>query len=172
MRIQYVTIGSATSSAWQPIDYKQKAFAVGLAGIISSGASLTWKVQHTFDDLGRLQPFTASRTTTTATVTLPDHGLTAGDSIQVQYAGAPFDGYYAVASVSDQNTFTYTVANSGAAASLPTAQLVAMRVFDNSVLVSQTGRKDANYAFPVTACRLVCTAYTSGKVTLIVTQGV
>jgi hypothetical protein len=172
MRIQSITLGAAGVSKWQPVNLKQKAFAVGIATIISSGASLTYTVEHTFDDLGLQQAFSAVRVATTATVTMPLHGLTVGDSIQVSFAGAPFDGLFTVLSVTNENVFTYTVLNSGALVSSPGSSLVALRVFPNDVLVSKTGRENSNYAFPVSAVRINVTAYTSGHVTLLITQGV
>lgn len=42
--------------------------------------------------------------------------------------------------------------------------------YSNSVLVAQNSDKDGNYAFPVTAVRLLVTAYTSGSVTMTVIQ--
>lgn len=45
------TVGSATSSAAIPVDWQQVPFAVSLACVVSAGATLTFKVQHTFDDI-------------------------------------------------------------------------------------------------------------------------
>jgi hypothetical protein len=62
--------------------------------------------------------YTASiaRATTTATVTLLDHGFRTGDEVHVTDASAPFDtaAPKTVTRV-DKDTFTYTVTNSGAA---------------------------------------------------------
>jgi hypothetical protein len=51
MRPIRVTVGSQTTSATIPLDTYQDPFNVGLAVVLSSGASLTYTVQHTFDDV-------------------------------------------------------------------------------------------------------------------------
>jgi hypothetical protein len=56
---------------------------------------------------------TYARATTTATVTAVGHGLSVGSSVFLDWDLA--DGFYVVATVADANTFTVTVANSGAA---------------------------------------------------------
>jgi hypothetical protein len=50
MRPTSITVSSAASSAWIPLDYKQNPFNVGFAVVIPSG-TLTYKVEHTFDDV-------------------------------------------------------------------------------------------------------------------------
>jgi len=106
MRRQDVTVSSATASAPLPVDYRAQNFQIGIGCVLSAGASLTYKVQHTFDDV---------------------------------YA-------------KDANgVATYNPATGN--------------WFDHSTIVAQTANKDGNYAFPITAVRLVVTAYTSGNVT-------
>ncbi len=51
MRPTSITVSSAASSAWIPLDYKQNPFNIGLGCVVSAGGSLTYKVQHTFDDV-------------------------------------------------------------------------------------------------------------------------
>ena len=49
MRPIRVTVGSQTASATIPLDTYADPFNVGLAVVLSAGASLTYTVQHTFD---------------------------------------------------------------------------------------------------------------------------
>jgi hypothetical protein len=56
---------------------------------------------------------TYARTTTTATITAANHGLVAGNWVYLDWDLA--DNPYQVQSVTNANTFTVTVANSGAA---------------------------------------------------------
>jgi hypothetical protein len=56
---------------------------------------------------------TYARATTTATVTAVKHGLEVGDSVFLDWDLT--DDFYTVATVADANTFTVTVANTGAA---------------------------------------------------------
>ncbi len=51
MRPIRVTVGSATTSAVVPLDQYISPFNVGLGIVLSAGANLTYKVQHTFDDV-------------------------------------------------------------------------------------------------------------------------
>lgn len=43
--------------------------------------------------------------------------------------------------------------------------------FDHSSMTAKTANTDGNYAFPIRAIRLTCTAYTSGGGTLRILQG-
>lgn len=171
MRPTTITMGAAGTSAWTPIDYRQNTFGIGIGCTITSGASLTYKIQHTFDSPYDLVPFTGTRSTTTATATIPDHRLSVGDTLLIVGADAPFDGRYLVASVVNANNVTYTVANSGATVTAPGSTINLTRAFDNAVITGQTGNKDSNYAFPPRAIRLNVTSYASGKVTATIIQG-
>lgn len=171
MRTTHLTVGAAGSSSWVPLSPYNYPFSVSLGCTITNGASLTYKVQHTFDNFSFQQQCSITRSITTATLTLVNHGLTAGDSIIVENASAPFDGVYDVASVSSADVITYTVANSGATASSPGSTVIILRCFDNADIVSKTTKVDGNYFFPCSGCRLTITSYSSGKATLAVTQG-
>ena len=55
-----------------------------------------------------------ARVTTTATVTVAKHDLVVGDWVYLDFAtGGPTDGIYQVVTVTDENTFTVTVADAG-----------------------------------------------------------
>ena len=51
MRPIRVSVGSQTTSAPIPMDTYQNPFNVGVSVNLSAGASLTYTVQHTFDDI-------------------------------------------------------------------------------------------------------------------------
>jgi len=51
MRPIRVTVGSQAASAVIPVDTYQTPFNMGLSVVLSAGASLTYTVQHTFDDV-------------------------------------------------------------------------------------------------------------------------
>lgn len=44
-------MGSQTTSAILPVNWRSENFNLGLGCIISAGANLVYKVQHTFDDI-------------------------------------------------------------------------------------------------------------------------
>jgi len=51
MRRQDVTVSAAGVSAPLPVDYQTDPVNIGFGCVISSGATLTYKVQHTYDDV-------------------------------------------------------------------------------------------------------------------------
>lgn len=172
MRPVLVTVSAAGYSDWVPMNRLQWLTNVGLAVVPSSGAVLTYTVQHTFDDLWTYANCQVTRSGTTATLKKANHGLSVDDSVFVQGTGSSnLDGVYQVVSVADANTLTYTVANTGATADTGGAMMSGARVFPHAVLAGETARADSNYAFPCTACRLYVSSWTSGFVNLIVLQG-
>ena len=176
MRPQSVSVSSATTSAWVPLDRAQAAFGVGFNVDLDSAASgITFKIEHTFDGLGRIKIATIARSSTTVTVTTgAAHGLNTGDSVIVlnanQLTGAS-DGQYTI-TVSSTTVFTYTSGTSGTVATSPLAvELVSLRVQPHSSITGNTASIDGNYAFPITAMRLNVTAWVAGTATLTVNQG-
>lgn len=75
---------------------------------------------------------TYTRSTTTATVTAPNHGLIVGEWAFIDWSGGvnPTDDFYQVVTVADANTFTVAVANTGDASGVATVY--------NDVLVMST----------------------------------
>lgn len=164
-----VRVSSATFSDWIPLNRYVSAFGVGFGVKLEDGSTLTYTVQHTFDDIyERVQNFSIARVTTTATVTQPNHGLSVGDWVYFTGCGAPFDGAFAVATVADTSTFTFTVPDSGAAASAATGWMQRARVFAHADVAAETASADGNYQFPPVACRLNVSAYTDGFADLTV----
>ncbi len=163
MRPTSVRLSAAGFSPWIPINRMSDSFGIGFGVKLSSGASLTYSVQHTFDDIyAQREDLTISRSTTTATVTMVNHGLSVGDWIYISNAGAPFDGFFAVAAVTNLNVFTYTVLNSGATAASLLARIQTARVFEHAVVTAKTASLDGSYLYPPRAIRLAVTTYSSG----------
>lgn len=173
MRTTSITLGAAGASAWVPIDSYITGFGLAIGCTITASASLTYKVQYTHSDPWLRQDCYITRSTTIATVTLNNHGInTTTDSITIFGSGdTNLDGTYAVASVSDANTFTYTVANTGATVSKGGVTCTVFRVFDHASIAAKTGDFDGNIAVPVRAVRLYATTYASGKVTMTLNEG-
>lgn len=171
-RPQKVRVSSASFSDWILINRMTTSFGVGLGVSLEDGATLTYTVQHTFDDLyARTQAFSVSRTTTTVTVTKANHGLAVGDWVKITNAPAPFSGEFAVAAVTDVNNFTYTVADAGATSlAAGVGYIQTARVFPHETLASLAVSADGNYAFPPRASRLNVSAYTDGYAELTVIQ--
>lgn len=165
-----VTVSSATRSPWVPLDTALNPFNVSLGCVCSSNINATYSVEYSHDYPLLAVPCGLSRSTTTATLTLTNHGLTTSDSIIVEGTGSSnLDGTFQVASVPDQNTVTYTVSDTGITTSL-SARVAVMRVFTHSTIAGKTANSDGNIAFPVSAVRLRITSYTAGYVTMLVSQ--
>lgn len=172
MRPKTFILNTATtgSTPWHRTDDKQDPFNLGFSVTVQGTG--TYTVEHGFANFNDRKSPKITRSTTTATLTLPDHGLQVGDSLVVGAAGAPLDGTYPVASVVDANSVTYTVANSGATANADGAWCIPIRVFAHSTgLTSQTTSNNGNYAFPVNCVRLTCTVSGTGKYAFHVNQG-
>lgn len=165
-------VSAAGFGGWMVLDMRRVYFDTALAVVLSSGATLTYTVQHTFDPVAtELENVVITRSGTTATLLWPNHGLSVDDSVTVAGALAPFDGTFAVASVVDDDTITYTVLNSGATRNAPGAKFSLQRVFAHATLAGLSARGQGNYAFPPIACRLNVTAYTDGFADLLIVQG-
>lgn len=51
MRPQTIAVSSQAASAWIPMDYKQSPFNIGFAVVLTGTPTLTYSVEHTFDDI-------------------------------------------------------------------------------------------------------------------------
>lgn len=176
-REKTVRLSAAGFSEWIGVNFQQAngSFATGLGVKLSSGASLTYSVQHTMDNLYKAEAdsysWSAARSTTTGTITRVNHGLSVGDYTFFPGGPAPFNTAYAVASVVDADSFTITVANSGVTAVAWGAyQIHTARVFSHEDLAGETASADGNYAFPPRAIRLLISSYSSGFADLTVIQ--
>lgn len=167
---------AAGYTPWVPINRLQTSFNVGLAVVLSSGASLTYSVEYTLDDprnpANLTQQFTLSRTTTVLTVVKALHALSVGDWVNLYgNGGAPLDGEFQVASVVDANTFTVTVANSGLSAGNGVGWLQTMRATSLAAMAAKTATVASSLTFPVIATRLHVSTYGSGTADFNVIQG-
>lgn len=169
MRPTFITLAAAGFSAWLPLDYLNNSFDTALGLSLSAGASLVASVQHTLDELNNYVLRSVTRVTTTATVAETAHGLSVGDWVSVRNSGSSnLDGNFAVASVPNANTYTYTVSNTGISAALP--EVATARVFTHPSLLGRIARADGVYSYPVRAIRINHDSYTSGQSRLAVLQ--
>jgi len=165
----FVQDTSATGATpWHRVDDKQNPFSIGFSVTVQGTG--TYTVEHAFTSWTK-RIVGLTRVTTTATLKSALHGLQVGDSVVVEGAGAPFDGTFAVATVTDANNITYTVVNSGATTGDPESRAVFLRVYPHSSIAAQTTSKDGNYAFPVNAVRMRITVSGTGNYAFHVNQG-
>lgn len=165
-------LNAAEFTPWVLVNYYSNSLAVGFGVKLSDGATLTYSVQHTFDDLYAVSNnITIARVTTTASVTQVAHGLSVGDWVKITNSGdANLDGEYSVAAVTSVDIFTYTVANTGAASAGGFVGLQKARVFNHEDVAGETASADGNYQFPPRATRAICTAWTDGQADFTVIQ--
>ncbi len=177
MSQQVVTLDQAGASQWLWLDSRRFIEQnSSLAVTYDADGNLTYDVELTYDRNSNLrwQRATITRVTTTATVTLVDHGLNTGDNVTVFDTGytshtpvPDLEGTFDI-TVVDKDTFTYTVA-SGANLNV-VSRVVSFRVFDHPDLTAKTSGEAAVQRDPVSGVRLNVTAYTAGQVTLTVLQ--
>lgn len=178
-----VSLTATGYSTWVIPDYRQRPPNIQLNAEVPAGGA-TFSVLYTNDDLisqaGWVYPTSITRSTTTATVTSPNHGLNTNDLILVFNTGFP--DFQATSldvttvpkpiTVTDNNTFTYTVTNSGISTAATQAYYVPARVFPAAAMTAKSARTDGNIAFPCSGIILNVTAYTGpGPVVLQVIQG-
>ena len=179
MHISEVRLTAAGVSQWVTIDTFGAPTSVGIGCILSNGASLTYSVEHTFDDLNLANLRSVNLTQTGTTVTVTDsgklgngHNLSVGDSVYIQGSGSSVtDGWFTVASIVSSNQYTYTAGTSQNYTGSPLTKSITARVFTHVSLAAQTARADGNYAFNISATRLHVTAWTSGVATMLVQSG-
>ena len=180
MRLNPQTLSAAGDSPWMIPSPVSISVAVALALTFTSNANLTAAVQYTYDDPGQNPiPVTYARAGTALTITLANHGLNAGDTVDLSsllgIAGIStandVQTNYDVAAITDQNNFTVTVANAGILNDTGFARTY--RLFTHPT-VTGTGtppaRIDGFLNYPALAFRLHVTAYTAGSATLQATQ--
>lgn len=173
MRPIKVSLAATGNSRWVPVDYMEAGFSISYYGRISPGASLTWGVQRTYDDLSvdAERQVTVTRAAGVATVIDTAHGCTTGDSVFIFGAGSILDSLNGSdITVVDANTYTYVVTNSGATVGAAGTRAKTLRVQIHSVLAAQAGNKEGNDTTPVRAVRLIATIV-SGSVDLDILQG-
>ncbi len=172
MRPIRVRLSAAGTTPWIQLDRNVAAFSVGIRVVLSSGASMTYSVQHTFDDIHNMVPVSVTRSGTAATLKYTNHGLSVGDSVVVISAGTTnLEGTFPVASVVDANNVTYTVSNTGPTTDGGNTLASLLRVSENIILTGVTTSGDTNYSAPVEAVRLKISTYVSGFADILILQG-
>ena len=157
-----VNQGAAGASDWIVTDWRSHGNGL-VAAFLDEAGAMTYKVQYTIDNLNaEPDQVSFSRTTTTLTVTDTAHGLKAGDYVAL--IDSDFIGTYTVQTAPSVDTYTLTVANSGATSGV--AKRVKARVFDSTNITGKTADAWENISFPCRGVRVNVTAYTSGSVNL------
>ena len=165
MRPKRQFLDAQGNAPWVPVDYRGTQFGVGIGVNVSDGATLTYSIQHSFDEPELLLDCTISRAATSATARFKEaHGKVVGDSINVTGINEPnLSGVFDIASVPSDTTLTYTVSDTGSTDER--ARAVLFSVFENADLSGQTGKQNGNYVLPPSVIRLVITAHTDGNAT-------
>jgi hypothetical protein len=186
MHLATQTLSANGDSPWIIPGPMLLATTLGLLLRFTSNANLTANVEYTYSDpLQTERAVTLARAGTVLTVTDPAHKLNAGDAVQLSNPlldpnntwGADtlwklWGTAYDIATIVDQNNYTLTVANAGAAAA--TGFIRSFALLTHPVLKAITGappaRIDSSLGFPVGAIRLNVTGYVAGSAELTVQQ--
>lgn len=166
-----VSISGTGNSGIIPVDYRQRPFNITVRAIVPSTETATFTVYQTTDNVlgpvNTVVPTSISQVTTTATVVSPNHGLNTTDWIRVMYSGSTkLDGFYPVASVTDKNTFTYTV-TSGSDTGGANTVYIPYRMVAITALSAKTATTDATIVAPVTGLLMNVSAHGGGTGNLI-----
>ena len=115
MRPKKQTLDSQGNANWLPVDYRSNDFGIGIGVNLSDSGSLTYSIQHSFDNPHDDIDCVITRSGTTATATFKEpHGKAVGDSITVTHNREDnLKGTFDIASVPSDATLTYTVAATG-----------------------------------------------------------
>jgi len=161
----------ADQSPWVRINNMKEDYSIGLRFHPHDGATGTYSIQNSLSNPEEFRRAKFTRSGTTLSIELEDHGLTAADAISLQ--GTDWDNVEGftieVASVVDGDNFTVTVANSGTTSGSCQVSTIIVEDFDDFSGVS--GRTKGSTTGAVQLIRAVKGAGSfSGKGTLQVTQ--
>jgi hypothetical protein len=107
MGMQYDVKSTYASSSGIMVPSRTRLKGAALSAAVTSAGTATFINNATISG-------TYTRVTTTATITAVNHDLTIYDYVYLDFAaGGPTDGVYKVATVTDADVFTVTVADSG-----------------------------------------------------------
>lgn len=160
------TVAAGDIGAWIPINRKTSS-DIGFTVHPHTSSAGTYDVNFTASSLTAQARREFSRSTTTLTITVPSHGLTTTDACIIS-GNSDFEGQYEIASVTDANNVTVTVADSGAASGqLTFTPLIVDTVTDFS---AASGLKSGNVFATVTALRLDATSVTTADIDFLINQ--
>lgn len=181
MRQQVVKLDQVGVSPWLFTDNRRHGtdFNLGIQVTLAPASTLTYSVEATKDRnaVERVRSdLSIARALTVATGTLLDHGLKTGDSARIYDTNftahnpeSNLEGLFTI-TVVDKDTFTYTVADTGAAAASP-ARILTFNVHAlQAALTAETAAANAAVVEPLSAVRLNVTAFTAGSAQLTVLQ--
>lgn len=119
-----VFLKSSNASTWTPVQDTDLAFRIYGARFTSTTRTVN------LGDIYQAEVSGITRSSTTATVTATGHGFSTGDKVVIYGAGqSEYNGAFTV-TVTDANTFTYTVSGSPATPATGTIRAVAGDVTD------------------------------------------
>lgn len=157
-----IAVSGTGNSGLLTVDYRQRPFNLTARVTVPSTETATYSVYESLDDPEAQVLATASRTTTVATVTSTNHALNVADWVLVRDQGSVFSGLFQVASVTDKNTFTYTVANSGATASSAFFNYAPIRSIVPSAFSAKTATVESTWVAPIRCLIMLISAHSVG----------
>jgi hypothetical protein len=162
------TITEGTVGSWIPVDRKSNG-TIGFTVRPQTGAGGTYDVNFTESNLQKgYTEVPISRSTTTLTISLVNHGLTTSDDVILSNVrNGDYGGTYRVASVASVNAFAVTVADAGDAKTATVIPVVVDTVTDfNDV----SGLSSGNIFASVTGVRVDARNVTTAPVDIYLNQ--
>lgn len=160
-----IKVADATISDWIPLNRRSRDHT-GVTVDPHTSAAGSYTVNYTQSAINRKGAVSAlSRSGTTLTITLPNHGLSTSDDIAIQ--SRDYNGVFTVASVTNDNVFTITVPASGESITGFVQPIIVSTLTGFS---SVTGQTDGQIDASVIAIRLDCTTSTGGPHDLLIDQ--
>lgn len=189
MHLQQQTLSAAGDSPWMIPHPLAIAQTIGLGLTFTPAANLTAAVQYTYDDPQQNpRAVTLARAAGVLTITDANHGLIAGDAVQLSNPNNdanniwsadtsgtpnPVKGWgtaYDIVAITDQNNYTVAVANAGSVAGGGAVR--SFRLFAHATVkgTAPTPVRIDGSISSIGAFRLSVSAYTSGSATLTAQQ--
>ena len=157
--MQYDVKSTYADASGLMVPYRTRLKGAALSSAVTSAGAAIFLNEATITG-------TYARSTTTATITAQNHGLTVYDYVYIDFAGGgPADGLYKVATVVNSDVFTVTVANTGGTSGAATiyndvlAQATVSTVSSTNLVIPGEGILAANGVRVVLSNSVTATIY-------------
>ena len=166
MLLKRQTVAAGAIGTWIPVN--RRSFGnIGFTVAPNTSATGTYDVQFTESNIQRgTDNVVLSRSTTTLTVNLVNHGLVVGDEARIVQS-TDYDAFHVVATVVDADSFTATVAASGTSVR---GTVIPIVVDDVSGFSGAAGKQSGIVDASVVAVRLDATGISSAPIDILVNQ--
>lgn len=166
MLLKRITVAAGAISDWIPVNRRSWG-SIGFTVNPQPTAAGTYDVEFTESQLQRgTRKVPISRSTTTLTVNLVNHGLAVGNDAVITES-QDYDGVRIVTAITDVDNFTVTVSASGDSRSATVSPVIAD---DVAGFTAATGKNSGLVDASIVAMRLNCTNSTTAAHDILINQ--